>query len=59
MVVVKFGGGCEIIINEEVKDARISDGRTVITKLVFDDNWNLQAILVNDIYVWTRERGLR
>ena len=59
MVVVKFGRGCEIIIDEEVKDVRISDGKTAITKLVFDDDWNLQAILVNDIYVWTRERGLR
>jgi len=59
MVVVRFGRGCEIIIDEEVRDLRISDGRTAITKLVFDEGWNLQAILVNDIYVWTRERGLR
>ena len=59
MVVVRFGRGCEIIIDEEVRDVRISDGRTAITKLVFDEGWNLEAILVNDIYVWTRERGLR
>ena len=59
MVIVKFGRGYEIIIDEEVKDVRISDGRTAIAKLVFDEGWNLQAILVNDIYVWTRERGFR
>jgi len=59
MVVVKFGGGCEIVIDEEVRDVRISDGRTAIAKLVFDGGWHLQAILVNDIYVWMRERGLR
>jgi len=59
MVVVKFGRGCEIIIDEEVRDVRISDGKTAIAKLVFDEDWNLQAILVNDIYVWKRERGLR
>ena len=59
MVVVRFGRGCEIIIDEEVRDVRVSDGKTAIAKLVFDERWNLQAILVNDIYVWTRERGLR
>ena len=59
MVVVRFGERCEAIIDEEVKDVRISDGKTAIAKLVFDERWNLQAILVNDIYVWTRERGLR
>jgi len=59
MVVVRFGRGCEIILDEEVRDVRISDGRTAIAKLVFDEGWNLEAILVNDIYVWTRERGLR
>jgi len=59
MVVVRFGRGCEIIIDEEVRDVRISDGKTAIVKLVFDEGWNLEAILVNDIYVWTRERGLR
>ena len=59
MVVVRFGRVCEIIIDEEVRDVRISDGRTAIAKLVFDEGWNLQAILVNDIYVWTRERGFR
>ena len=36
MVVLKFGRGCEIIIDEEVKDVGISDGRTAIAKLVFD-----------------------
>ena len=56
MVVVRFGRGCKIIIDEEVRDVRISDGKTAITKLVFDEGWNLQAILVNDIYVWKRGR---
>ena len=59
MVVVKFGGGCEIVIDEEVRDVRINDGRIAIVKLVFNENWFLEAVLVNDIYVWTRERGLR
>jgi len=49
-----LGEGCEAIIDEEVKDVRISDCKTAIVKLVFDEGWNLQAILVNDIYVWTR-----
>jgi len=58
MVVVRFGRGCEIVIDEEVRDVRISDGRTAITKLVFDDDWNLEDIFVNDIYIRTREGGL-
>ena len=56
MVVVKFGGGCEIVIDEEVRDVRISDGRIAIVKLVFNENWFLEAVLVNDIYVWRRGR---
>jgi len=59
MVVVKFGRGCEIIIDEEVKDVRISDGKTAIVKLVFDESWKLESVLVNDTYVWMRECGFR
>jgi len=56
MVVVKFGEGCKAIIDEEVRDVRISDGRIAIVKLVFNENWFLEAVLVNDIYVWKRGR---
>ena len=59
MVVIRFGERCEAIIDEEVKDLRISDGKTAITKLLFDENWKLESLLVNDTYVWTRERGYR
>ena len=55
-MVVRFGEGCEIIIDEEVRDVRISDGRIAIVKLVFNENWFLEAVLVNDIYVWRRGR---
>ena len=34
-----------------IKEVEIEE--TAIVKLVFDEGWNLQAILVNDIYVWT------
>ena len=56
MVVVRFGKTCETIIDEEVKDVRITDGRTAIVKLVFDENWRLKDVLVNDTYVWRRGR---
>jgi len=56
MVVVKFGEGCEAIIDEEVRDVRISDRKPAIVKLVFDEEWKLKDVLVNDIYVW-RGRG--
>jgi len=59
MVVVKFGRNCEAVIDEDVRDLRITDGKTAIVKLVFDENWKLESVLVNDTYVWTRERGLR
>ena len=54
MVAVRFGKDCKAIIDEEVRDVRISDGRTAIVKLVFDEDWNLKDVLVNDIYVWRR-----
>jgi len=38
MVVVRFGRSCEAVIDEEVRDVRISDGRTAVVKLVFDDD---------------------
>jgi len=59
MVVVRLGRGCEIIIDEEVKDVRISDGKIAIVKLVFDENWVLESVLVNDIYVWDRSRVIK
>ena len=54
MVAVRFGKDCKAIIDEEVRDVRVSDGRTAIVKLVFDEDWNLKDVLVNDIYVWRR-----
>ena len=57
MVVVKFEEGCEAIIDEEVKEVRISDGRTVVVKLVFDEEWGLESVLANDVHVWTKEGG--
>jgi len=57
MVVLRFGRGCEAIIDEEVKDLRISDGKTAIVKLFFDEAWKLESVLVNDIYVWRRRGG--
>ena len=54
MVVVRFGRNCEAVIDEEAMDVRITDGRTAIVKLVFDEEWNLEDLLVNDIYVWRR-----
>jgi len=55
MVVVRFGKNCEAVIDEEVRDVRITDGRTAIVKLVFDEEWKLESVLVNDTYVWRRE----
>ena len=54
MAVVRFGGECKAIIDEEVRDARITDRRTAIVKLVFDEERNLEDVLVNNIYVWRR-----
>ena len=54
MVVVRFGKDCKVIVDEEVRDVRITDGRTVIVKLVFDEEWKIKEVLVNDVYVWKR-----
>ena len=54
MAVVRFGKDCKVIVDEEVKDVRITDGRTAIVKLVFDDGWKIREVLVNDVYVWKR-----
>ena len=55
MVVVRFGKGCEVVLNEEIGDVRVSDGRMEIVEVVFDEDWRLREVLVNDIHVWKRE----
>ena len=54
MAVVRFGKECKVIVDEEVKDVRITDGKTAIVKVVFDESWKIREILVNDVYVWKR-----
>ena len=54
MAVVRFGKDCKVIVDEEVRDVRITDGRTAIVKLVFDEEWKIREVLVNDKYVWKR-----
>jgi len=54
MAVVRFGKDCKVIVDEEVRDVRITDGKTVIVKLVFDEEWKIREVLVNDKYVWKR-----
>ena len=51
MVAVRFGKGCEIVLDEEFRDVRVSDGRTAIVKVVFDEDWKIREVPVNDIYV--------
>ena len=55
IVIVRFGKNCEAVIDEEIRDVRVSDGKTAIAKLVFDEEWRLKDVLVNDIYVWRKE----
>lgn len=43
-----------MIVDEEVRDVRITDGRTAVVKLVFDEEWKIREVLVNDKYVWKR-----
>ena len=52
MVVVRFGKECKVLLDEEVRDVRIMDGRTVVVKVVFDEGWEIREVLVNDVYVW-------
>ena len=54
MAVVRFGKDCKVIVDEEVRDVRITDGRTAVVKLVFDEEWKIKEVLVNDKYVWKR-----
>ena len=53
MVVVRFGEDCKVLLDEKVRDVRITDGRTVV-KVVFDEGWKIREVLVNDVYVWKR-----
>ena len=52
MAVVRFGKDCKVIVDEEVRDVRITDGRTAVVKLVFEEDWKIKEVLVNDKYVW-------
>ena len=54
MAVVRFGKDCKVIVDEEVRDVRITDGKTAVVKLVFDEEWKIREVLVNDKYVWKR-----
>ena len=54
MVAVRFGKDCKVVLDEKARDVRITDGRTVIVKLVFDEEWKIKEVLVNDVYVWKR-----
>ena len=51
MVAVRFGKECEVVLDEEFRDVRISDSRTAIVKVVFDEDWKIREVPVNDIYV--------
>ena len=51
MVLIKLWESCEAIIDEEVKDVRITDGKIAIVKPVFDENQTLEGALINDIYI--------
>jgi len=48
---IRFGR-CEAVIDLDVRDLRVTDQRTAVVKLVFDEDWKLRKILVSDIYVW-------
>ena len=54
MVVVRFGKDCKVLLDEKVRDVRVTDGRTAIVKVVFDEGWKIREVLVNDVYVWKR-----
>ena len=54
MVAVRFGKDCKVVLDEKVKDVRITDGRTAVVKVVFDEGWKIREVLVNDVYVWKR-----
>ena len=54
MAVVRFGEDCKVLLDEKVRDVRITDGRTAIVKVVFDEGWKIREVLVNDVYVWKR-----
>ena len=54
MVAVRFGKDCKVVLDEKAKDVRITDGRTAIVKVVFDEGWKIREVLVNDKYVWKR-----
>jgi len=54
MVVVRFGEDCKVLLDEKARDVRVTDGRTAVVKVVFDEGWKIREVLVNDVYVWKR-----
>ena len=54
MVVVRFGEDCKLVLDEGARDVRVTDGRTAVVKVVFDEEWKIREVLVNDVYVWKR-----
>lgn len=49
--------GRSVIIDKERQDVRLCDGRSII-KVTYDDQTkHMNAVLVDDIYVWTGEKG--
>jgi len=43
---VRFGKECEAVLDEEFRDVRISDSRTAIVKVVFDEDWKIREVPV-------------
>ena len=54
MVAVRFGKECEVVLGEEARDVRVTDGRTAVAKLMFDEDWKISEVLVNDVSLWKR-----
>jgi len=52
VVAVRFGKDCKVVLDEKARDVRITDGRTAIVKVVFDESWKIREILVNDVSLW-------
>ena len=41
---MRFGKECEVVLDEEFRDVRISDSRTAIVKVVFDEDWKIREV---------------
>ena len=54
VVVVRFGKSCGVIIDEGGRDVRVTDARTAVVKVVFDEDWKVGEVLVNGKYLWRK-----